>query len=77
MNTDTKDYLARLRPAPAKKLKAALREAKAVGPRESPVQVRAAGPEAMRDKGQPWSDVDQVIDESFPASDPPTANRFD
>lgn len=34
-------------------------------------QVRNAGPDAMRDKPQHWSKVDQASDESFPASDPP------
>lgn len=34
--------------------------------------VRNAGPEAMRDKPEePWDEVDQEVDESFPASDPP------
>jgi hypothetical protein len=34
--------------------------------------VRDAGPEAMRDPtDRPWTDTDQQIDESFPASDPP------
>ena len=36
------------------------------------VLVRDAGPEAMSDPPrQGWSKVDQRIDESFPASDPP------
>jgi hypothetical protein len=34
--------------------------------------VRSAGPEALRDKcTRDWDEVDQAIDESFPASDPP------
>jgi hypothetical protein len=33
--------------------------------------VRAAGPEAMRDTPRRWDVVDQQVDESFPASDPP------
>jgi hypothetical protein len=35
-------------------------------------QTRSAGHEAMRDKptGE-WDKVDQAVDESFPASDPP------
>lgn len=49
------------------------------GPKEADVQVRPAGPEAMRDeiKKKHWSVEDQAADESFPASDPPAANRFD
>ena len=35
------------------------------------VAVRAAGPEAMRDKPNGWSKVDEESDQSFPASDPP------
>ena len=32
---------------------------------------RSAGPEAMRDPPKEWEKVDQAVDESFPASDPP------
>lgn len=41
-------------------------------PQESDTAVRDAGPKAMRD-GEPeeWSKVDEALDESFPASDPP------
>jgi hypothetical protein len=39
--------------------------------------VRSAGPEAMRDRPDGWSPVDQASDESFPASDPPAVHRFD
>ncbi|MGN6497333.1 MAG: hypothetical protein ACTHK5_08315 [Tsuneonella sp.] len=35
-------------------------------------QVRDSGPEAMRDKPRrEWDKVDEISDESFPASDPP------
>jgi len=35
-------------------------------------QTRSAGPDAMRDDvRRPWEPVDQALDESFPASDPP------
>lgn len=35
-------------------------------------QTRSAGPDAMRDNpGDDWDEVDQQLDESFPASDPP------
>jgi hypothetical protein len=32
---------------------------------------RSAGPDAMRDPPPDWDKVDQSVDESFPASDPP------
>ncbi len=44
-------------------------EAAAIDASEPPV--RAAGPEAMRDKPRKWDGVDEASDESFPASDPP------
>jgi hypothetical protein len=48
------------------------------GPKDADVQVRPAGPEEMRDKPtRDWKPEDQASDESFPASDPPAANRFD
>ena len=34
-------------------------------------QVRGSGPEEMRDPEPDWSEIDEAIDESFPASDPP------
>ncbi|WP_374411744.1 hypothetical protein [Novosphingobium colocasiae] len=34
--------------------------------------VRDAGPEAMQTPPNRWSKTDQAIDESFPASDPPS-----
>lgn len=40
-------------------------------PDMAPDPVRAAGPEAMRDKPASWDMVDERADESFPASDPP------
>jgi len=36
-----------------------------------PTPVRPAGPESMRDPPKKWDEVDQALDESFPASDPP------
>jgi hypothetical protein len=33
--------------------------------------VRAAGKDAMRDPPQEWDELDEMIDGSFPASDPP------
>lgn len=48
------------------------------GPVEAQHQVRPAGPESMRDRPRrSWTKHDEAIDESFPASDPPAANRFD
>lgn len=36
-------------------------------------QTRSAGPAAMRDEPRrDWDRVDQAVDESFPASDPPS-----
>lgn len=34
-------------------------------------RVRSAGPDAMRSPPAEWDNVDQQVDESFPASDPP------
>jgi hypothetical protein len=33
--------------------------------------IRDAGPEAMTSPPRTWDEVDEAIDESFPASDPP------
>lgn len=38
---------------------------------QSGAAARSAGPEAMRDPPPEWDAVDQAVDESFPASDPP------
>lgn len=41
-------------------------------PHESYMDVRDAGPQAMRDEPQrEWTETDEDLDESFPASDPP------
>ncbi len=48
------------------------------GPVDDAVQVRPAGPDAMRsEQTRAWKPEDEASDESFPASDPPAANRFD
>lgn len=39
---------------------------------ENFAKVRHAGPEAMRSDPETWSKRDQALDESFPASDPPS-----
>ena len=39
-------------------------------------EVRNAGPDAMRSDPPEWDEVDDASDASFPASDPPAANRF-
>lgn len=57
---------------------AALADQSVPGPEGAAQQVRDAGPEAMRsDPKRPWTPNDEAADESFPASDPPAANRFD
>jgi hypothetical protein len=33
--------------------------------------IRQAGPSAMKDPPKKWDKVDEAVDESFPASDPP------
>jgi hypothetical protein len=53
------------KPAPA------YRDSKLPGPDGADVQIRPAGPDAMRDKPGKWDPVDEAADESFPASDPP------
>ena len=37
----------------------------------SSTDVRNAGAQSMRDKPEKWSPVDEELDETFPASDPP------
>lgn len=37
-----------------------------------PQQVRAAGPAAMRNPPKHWDAIDEAMDQSFPASDPPS-----
>jgi hypothetical protein len=57
---------------------AAVADGRKPGPKDSEVQVRDAGPEGMRSAiSRPWTTTDEAVDESFPASDPPAANRFD
>lgn len=48
---------------------AALKDGKKPGPKDAPVQVRPAGKESLADKPAKWDEVDEAVDESFPASD--------
>ncbi|OAM82292.1 hypothetical protein [Devosia elaeis] len=48
---------------------AAMRDGKKPGPSDAPVQVRPAGPDSMADRPENWDDIDEAVDESFPASD--------
>lgn len=48
-----------------------MQNGKKPGPKSSPVQVRDAGEDAQADKPKEWDKQDEVVDESFPASDPP------
>lgn len=47
----------------------AFRERKVPGPRQADQQVRDAGAESTRDDRSGWDDVDEAVDETFPASD--------
>jgi hypothetical protein len=48
------------------------------GPEQADIQIRPAGPDSMRSGAKrEWKPEDEASDESFPASDPPAANRFD
>lgn len=45
-------------------------------PHTPPLRViRDAGPAAMEHPPKTWDEVDEAIDESFPASDPPAHDR--
>ncbi len=50
---------------------AAFRDGEPTGPEIGDVQVRPAGIKSTRDNGEDWDAVDEAVDESFPASDPP------
>lgn len=50
----------------------ALRHGGAHGPVGNTGNVRPAGRGAMRDPPKEWDKVDEAVDESFPASDPPS-----
>lgn len=56
----------------------AFKDGQKPGPKDAHVQVRPAGAESTRStKKREWKVEDEASDESFPASDPPAANRFD
>ncbi|KFL29479.1 hypothetical protein JP75_20605 [Devosia riboflavina] len=48
---------------------AAMPQGRKPGPKDSPVQVRDAGANAQAETPRKWDDVDEAVDESFPASD--------
>lgn len=47
------------------------RDSVAAQPASGGKSVRDAGPKEMRDPPRNWDRVDEFVDESFPASDPP------
>lgn len=49
---------------------AAMPQGRKPGPKDSPVQVRNAGEDSEAEAPKNWDDVDEAVDESFPASDP-------
>jgi hypothetical protein len=65
----------KLKPEPA--TAPAFKDKQKPGPKDADVQIRPAGPDGMRDQPSKWKPEDEASDESFPASDPPAANRFD
>ncbi len=57
---------------------AAFKDREKPGPTDAGIQVRPAGPDGMRSRPRrQWTREDEASDESFPASDPPAANRYD
>lgn len=48
---------------------AAMQDGVKPGPKDAPVQVRDAGREAQQKPPRQWDEVDESVDETFPASD--------
>lgn len=48
---------------------AAMKDGEKPGPADAPVQVRPAGTEDQTSEPTSWDEVDEAVDESFPASD--------
>ena len=66
------------KPKPQPATAPAFKDSKKPGPKDGEVQIRPAGPGAMRDRPKTdWKPEDEASDESFPASDPPTPHRVD
>jgi hypothetical protein len=75
MPADKSTRADKVKPAPAAP---AFKDRQKPGPRDADVQIRPAGPDGMRDAPRrQWRPEDEASDESFPASDPPAANRYD
>jgi hypothetical protein len=57
------------KPNPKSDKAAAMPDGRKPGPKDAPVQVRDSGPEAQAEAPKHWDEVDEAVDETFPASD--------